>query len=60
MIDQSITDPTAGERARRTRLNPERYEPIVDPTDPRCGSQAPAAERSKTEVAAEEPRSVDG
>lgn len=31
-------DPTAGERARRARLNPDADQPVTDPTNPRYGS----------------------
>jgi hypothetical protein len=34
----SNLDPTAGERARRTRLDPQAGYPVTDPTDPRCGA----------------------
>lgn len=30
-------DPTAGERARRTRVHPEGAHAVTDPTDPRFG-----------------------
>jgi hypothetical protein len=33
----SNLDPTAGERARRTRRNPEVATRVTDPTDPRYG-----------------------
>jgi hypothetical protein len=36
-------DPTAGERARRARLEPAAVEPVTDPTDPRYGRFSPAA-----------------
>jgi hypothetical protein len=32
-------DPTAGERARTTRTNPDAGYPVTDPTDPRYGRQ---------------------
>jgi hypothetical protein len=38
---QSVTDPTAGERARQIRLDPARPQPILDPTDPRYGTSLP-------------------
>jgi hypothetical protein len=31
-------DPTAGERARTTRMHPDAGYPITDPTDPRYGT----------------------
>jgi hypothetical protein len=30
-------DPTAGERARRTRMEPDAGHPVTDPTDPSYG-----------------------
>jgi hypothetical protein len=33
------SDPTAGETARATALNPAASRPIGDPTDPACGDQ---------------------
>jgi hypothetical protein len=44
MLNESVFDPTAGERARLNALYPEWSPPIVDPTDPRNGS-TPAARR---------------
>jgi len=35
-------DPTAGETARRMRVDPEAEKPVTDPTNPRYG--APAAQ----------------
>jgi hypothetical protein len=32
MYDESLQDPTAGERARRMRRHPDRVEPVNDPT----------------------------
>jgi hypothetical protein len=38
MFTQSLSDPTAGQRAQLKRLHPELPQPILDPTDPRCGA----------------------
>jgi hypothetical protein len=40
MFHESLSDPTAGQRAQQTRLNPGLPQPILDPTDPRCGTTA--------------------
>lgn len=34
---EDVPDPTAGRRARMIREQPERDQPIADPTDPRYG-----------------------
>jgi hypothetical protein len=44
MFTESLSDPTAGQRAGRARLHPELPQPIVDPTDPRCGTPEPVGE----------------
>lgn len=38
---QENFDPMAGESARRIREDPEREQPILDPTDPRYGQPRP-------------------
>ncbi len=40
MFNESLSDPTAGERARLIRSHPEIRQPILDPTDPRSGLDA--------------------
>jgi hypothetical protein len=32
MINQPLTDPTAGEHARQVRLRPDLRQPVLDPT----------------------------
>ncbi len=60
MFREPFIDPTAGERARRIRLHPERPQPILDPTDPRYGtdpSTGEAAASATLRQSAEKPRS---
>lgn len=52
MFHESLSDPTAGQRAQRSRLEPGVAQPILDPTDPRYGS-TPTPQR---DVASDEPR----
>jgi hypothetical protein len=50
MFNEPLIDPTAGERARRLSLDPERPEPILDPTDPRSGGpRRPTRQRPDAE-----------
>jgi hypothetical protein len=55
MFNEPLTDPTAGERARRLRADPKRPEPILDPTDPRSGA-APWPTRQRPEAEEMTPR----
>lgn len=61
MFTESLSDPTAGQSAQLRRLQPELPQPILDPTDPRCGSvelarEPDGAEREVRGSAAERPR----
>ncbi len=40
MSHEPLSDPTAGQRAQRARLDPGLPQPILDPTDPRYGLTA--------------------
>jgi hypothetical protein len=56
MFTESVSDPTAGQRAQRAKFHPELPQPILDPTDPRCGASEPASEiRPSEPEAVEEP-----
>jgi hypothetical protein len=42
-------DPTAGRRAREISVHPGALQPILDPTDPRCGA-SPTGSEDRAEV----------
>lgn len=58
MSIESVSDPTAGQRAQQARFHPELPQPILDPTDPRCGTYEPAGELAASDrpAVAEPPR----
>lgn len=49
MSIESVSDPTAGQRAQQARFHPELPRPVLDPTDPRCGTSEPAGEIAPSE-----------
>lgn len=49
MFTESLSDPTAGQHAQRARIHPELPQPIVDPTDPRCGTPEPVIETTRSD-----------
>lgn len=56
MFTESLSDPTAGQRAQRVRLWPEVPPPVLDPTDPRYGSVPLRREPREAEEPPAEPR----
>jgi hypothetical protein len=46
----SVSDPTAGERARAICEHPEIPQPVVDPTDPNLGAVSPRSQGATGEA----------